>query len=446
MALKERIALGILLFLLAISFGCASSSSSGGGTIENSAAFTYWGWLSMTGIALLIVILLLSLGYMASVFLADEKMKAWVKKEVGQAVVSAIIVAIVISSLYIFDSGLRTVIAEAGQDQGQDKLHVPWENYIYSGVCCDPSTTMCIKVMRHGMPCQSLVAIDYLQMIYESLEKTSDVYYAKHFQNAFIAGLSGGFSILGYDFLPTFSVNPFAFMTMNADFYSILFDLAIKNMMLVKAQQIFFEYFGMVVFPLMLSMGLVLRIFYFTRKLGGLLIALSLAFYYVFPLAYTLCDAILFGMMGGWTQANRNTLGLTYDGSGSGGAIPFLDVAFTMPDAKKEDPLFSQSIAYDICGTASPADSSAQEGYLSSFRNNWNSLSGMGWFSKSFGNYGTIVGNGFAPDGPIGSLSSLFMFTLIAPFLGLMVSLAFFKVLSPLIGGDVEISLLSRLI
>jgi hypothetical protein len=38
------------------------------------------------------------------------------------------------------------------------------------------------------------------------------------------------------------------------------------------------------------------------------------------------------------------------------------------------------------------------------------------------------------------------VFTLVTPFLALMTMLASFKYFSPLIGGDVEISLLSRLI
>ena len=51
-----------------------------------------------------------------------------------------------------------------------------------------------------------------------------------------------------------------------------------------------------------------------------------------------------------------------------------------------------------------------------------------------------------AVDGPIAHLALLMVFTLFIPFLALMTTLAAFKVLSPLLGGDVEISLLSRLI
>ena len=40
----------------------------------------------------------------------------------------------------------------------------------------------------------------------------------------------------------------------------------------------------------------------------------------------------------------------------------------------------------------------------------------------------------------------MLVFTLVAPFLGLMTALAAFKAFSPLLGGDVEISIISRLL
>jgi hypothetical protein len=58
---------------------------------------------------------------------------------------------------------------------------------------------------------------------------------------------------------------------------------------------------------------------------------------------------------------------------------------------------------------------------------------------------GTATG-GFGPKGPVGTLATLLVLTLVSPFLAFMTLLAAVKVFSPMIGGDVEISVLSRLI
>ena len=80
---------------------------------------------------------------------------------------------------------------------------------------------------------------------------------------------------------------------------------------------------------------------------------------------------------------------------------------------------------------------------MDNVRGRWDFLEGGAWYSQFLG---FITGGAFEEDGPIAHLALLMVFTLFIPFLALMTSLAAFKVLSPLLGGDVEISLLSRLI
>ncbi|MCL6089353.1 MAG: hypothetical protein M1530_04305 [Candidatus Marsarchaeota archaeon] len=49
-------------------------------------------------------------------------------------------------------------------------------------------------------------------------------------------------------------------------------------------------------------------------------------------------------------------------------------------------------------------------------------------------------------NGVIDNVAKIMIFSLIAPFIAIMVMLAFIKVLSPLLGGDVEIAGLTKLI
>ncbi len=76
----------------------------------------------------------------------------------------------------------------------------------------------------------------------------------------------------------------------------------------------------------------------------------------------------------------------------------------------------------------------------------------MTWYDKLYDGYvkgfWIALGNdellGF--NGVIDNLAKILIFSLVAPFIAIMVSLASAKVLSPMLGGDVEIAGLTRLI
>ena len=81
---------------------------------------------------------------------------------------------------------------------------------------------------------------------------------------------------------------------------------------------------------------------------------------------------------------------------------------------------------------------------------NFNSFQGGKWYSQFLGFVLNFTDptqpSMFGQNGPIATLALLMVFTIFIPFIALMTSLSAFKVLSPIMGGDVEIALLSRLI
>ncbi len=430
---KIAAALAFALLLFA-SFGCTGTSGA--------AKTKMMGWDLLAGVAVSVVVLLLSLGYMVAVFMRDDKLKAWVAKELGQVFFSVVIIVAAVALVGSLDTWLH-IVSLAGSPE--------WQTYVNNGVCCQPGQPCVVPAASQirGRACHIELATDYLQILYETTRHSASTYLSNYGWFAFLSRLSVSTAIV-MKFLASLSMSPFAGLELAAEFFSLLFDLAIKTMFLLRAQQMFLDFLWFPFFPVMISMGLVLRTIYFTRKLGGLLIALSLALYVVFPMFYVMSSAILWGFMHHAPGTSWDHFGNTYSENGAGGqALPTFSNQQIAPQQRAKD-TFAEDLKVDLCGTASTGEKDAMSAAMDEVRGNYAAFEGGKWYSQVL-SFLLNVSDPFAPsafgqNGPIATLAIIMVFTLFIPFLALMTSLAAFKALSPLLGGDVEISLLSRLI
>ena len=391
----------------------------------------FWGWEGLAGVALITVLFLLSIGYMASVVLSDEKLNAWVKKEVGQVFFSAIILVVTISLVASLDPMLKNVSKADGITTQN------WQGYVNT-VCCDAVTPGNCMVVRNRA-CHIELATDYLQFLYDTLRQDAVTYLDNYWNYGFLSNLSFNVSFLLDEKSGGLELTPFAGLSMAADYFSMLFELAVKMMMLVRAQQIFLDYIWYAIFPVFLSMGLILRLLYFTRKLGGLLIAIAICAYVVFPMFYVVSSSILFDFLGG-AQANWHAFGMVYNETQT--PPPGQTAQGATGSTQGTD---SSPINIDLCSQNDSNSSTTALG--NDIAQNWGGYVHTGWFSQvlSFFSNG-VPSSGFGTGGPLAQMATIMVFALITPFLALMTTLASVKVLSPLLGGDVEISVLSRLI
>ncbi|MCX8175194.1 MAG: hypothetical protein N3E51_03245 [Candidatus Micrarchaeota archaeon] len=420
--MRRGMAVGLLFICLLLLAGCTSST---GKEIK-----PVMGWLGMPLLAMAIVSLLLALGWMAFSFLGDESMKAWVKKEVGQLFYSALIMLVVLVLMASMDGWLR-VLATAGSPA--------WRSYVNSIICCDPAVSTCLPrtAIQAGKPCHIALAMDYLQMLYESGRTNAITALTFNSLYALADNISIGLSAKAIVELAGISIRPLAGLSIISEYYNVIFDLTVKMMMFARIQQLMLEYLHVAFLPLMLSMGLVLRIFYFTRKLGGLLIALGLCAYIVLPMFYALGNAILFGFVRGSDQNSSPKFGTDVDMENS--FIPGI-AGDLNPNTMSQNEMSKTKVSImDICGSASQENIEAQKRTMNKLESQLLQMIKTNWLK------GNILPK-FSPDGTLGSLGALMVFSIVIPFLGLMAMLAAFKYLSPLIGGDVEISILSRLI
>jgi len=429
MGFGNRLALLAMALVLFASLGCTDTSGA--------QKTQMMGWSSMVGLALLIVVLLLSLGYMVAVFMQDDRLKAWVARELGQVFFSAVIIVVAVMLVGSLDSWLRIVSLAGSAD---------WQEYVNHGVCCVPGNACAVPEASNvrGRACHIEIATDYLQILYETSRQSASTYLNNYGWFAFLSRMSVSTTIV-MKFLAGLSFTPFAGLEMTAEFFSLLFDMSIKTMMLLRAQQMFLDFLWYPFFPVMISMGLVLRIFYFTRKLGGMMIAISLALYVVFPMFYVLSNAILWGFM---THATANTwehFGNTYEFTpGVAGEVQPASGGQQLAPMQRAKGVFSEpALKIDLCNSSSQTEQDNMKSAMDGVGDKWDFYDGGTWYSQALG---FATGKAFEPDGPIAHLALLMVFTIFIPFLSLMTSLAAFKVLSPLLGGDVEISLLSRLI
>ncbi len=434
-----------ILLLLLSSFGCISPDA---GTAPR--GLWVWGWEYLAGVALAITVMLLALGYMASVLLGDEKMRAWVKKEVGQTVLSLLILVLAIALVGVLDQWLKTVSYITEEPTGK------WSAYVNT-VCCTSGVGGC--TLERKRACHIELATDFLHMLYETARMNAIACLNNYWTYGFLSNLSVSATSLLDDKQGNLNFAPFAGLAVPADFFSVLFEMSVKIMMLIRAQQVFLDYVWYAFFPVMMSMGLILRIFYFTRKLGGLLIALALATYVVFPMFYVVADAVLFGFMdpASWTAQGGAPFGMVHnsDPATGGTALPITDpnqpVNYGASDEGKMIFEPGQGVNIDLCND--PAASQQQNemlGLADGFASAWKQYEGSRWYEDFLNFVKTDPAinplGAFGPKGPIAVLATVMVFSVLVPFIGLMTTLAAVKYLSPLIGGDVEISVLSRLI
>ncbi|MEM2137784.1 MAG: hypothetical protein QW568_01730, partial [Candidatus Anstonellaceae archaeon] len=363
--------------------------------------------------------------------LGDEQLKAWTKREVGQLGFSVIILAVAIALIGNMEGWVKVLSAASPSQE--------WKDYVNRVVCCDPTDPAQACLMSPALagnrPCHIALATDYLQILYESARLQEYSHLLGYGWNAFLSNITFGAALTAFIDLSNASFRPLAFLSMNSDYYSVLFDLTFKTMMFLRIQQVVFDYMWISFFPFMISAGLVLRTFHFSRKLGGMMVALALAVYFVLPMFYVVFDGVLFGFLGGWINGtavpgqwkNSAGFGTTYQGN------------TVVPSGQLNN---RQIALMDICGSASQKQKTEQQSMLDDLQKKIADATTSNYVKAEEGaNDGR-----FGLQGPIANLAMLMVFTLIGPFIGLMTTLAAFKYFSPLIGGDFEISILSRLI
>lgn len=228
-----------------------------GSNIYKAGWFSDWKAMGLIGVA--IVCSIIALAAMVGKAFNLPEAKAFANNELKQAVISVLIIVSLIGLVSFFHEIAYLSIQEADLPVN----------------CNVPE------------PCYVAAAKYYLQTIYdtgtqyskdnllESIKKMRRATYGYNINMNKIYLLFAGFSI-------RFNAGE----SLVAERHGAMFSQVSKILASIYAQRFFIDVIAFGLAPLFILLGVVLRTFFFTRKLGGLLLAIAISLFIIYPLTY----------------------------------------------------------------------------------------------------------------------------------------------------------------
>ena len=291
----KMIAFG-LVFLAALALsGCVSDS---GDLMNFSEIYRGAGFVSVAAAAVLLSAMFVSLGYMFGQAFRQPQLVAWSKNELYQVLASALLVALmlwVVTALSSFTYDMMTVW-NPGTGPGM----------LCSGIAADAppeegASAATGWTTSYHIDCARAVVQDTgnklvwqaSQLVSVNMRLQFLVGFSKNFDISFnvpsYTGLNPGYPWPYITGTATgISFSPYAGLSMLSDAVTFIMPFFFGWIASFIAQDIVLSMISDSLFPILMVLGIILRTFFFTRKLGGLLLAIALCIYTIYPLMYVL--------------------------------------------------------------------------------------------------------------------------------------------------------------
>ncbi|MFA6214353.1 MAG: hypothetical protein WC717_03680 [Candidatus Micrarchaeia archaeon] len=238
-------------------------SGTGGAVVGSSSAFYKAGWFSdwkaMGLIGVAIVCSIIALAAMMGTAFNLPEIKAFANTEIRQAVISALLIVSLVALVTFFDEMARLSI------EGADL----------------PIT--CVS----GEPCYVTSAKFYLSTLQDTGNEYARNELGESIKVAKRASLGYNLNLNKiYLLFAGISVRFNAGDSLVAERHGALFTQAGKMLSSLYAQKYFVDVVTFGIAPMLILLGVVLRTFFFTRKLGGLLLAIAISLFLIYPLTF----------------------------------------------------------------------------------------------------------------------------------------------------------------
>ena len=380
--------------------------------VDNSVSKTLmlWeDWQTTAILVLLIGFLLMGIAYMIAYAFDYKPLMIFVKSELFQLAASAFIFANVLFFMFLFDSLAQEysadILALHTNSSAIVKTPSGWQvtaNASINASTYNPATGRWAQVTyTNGQliscpsPCHFYLARGYLGMNYERIAVMARSVINTYSSLAWIDRIRVGIfiNVFAIAFTLDITVMPFTGLSIIYNSLGTCFDLMAKAMVAVKFQEITLMYIQNGIFPIFLIGGLILRSIWFMRKLGGLMLAIAIALYTIFPLMYVLC----------WYTVDSSTVTLQINSN----MIPVGDPRIPL-----------------LPWQSSNMETSNLEKLL----------------------FTTYNGENIASYGMLDMTAGLLLPALAIPLLNIFVTVAFIRTLSASLGGDIELAGLTRIL
>jgi hypothetical protein len=359
------------------------------GTCQYSMA-SYWdAWQQVALLAVLISMFLAVLAYMAGYALSNQMLLAWAKQEIFQVLVSAFLLGSLIAIIATTQTAMSSDLVSGGT------------------FVCPPD---------HA--CHIALAKEYVNAMYDDSAKMARSIVKVNSILVFLKNFKLVPELTIAPYMGITVLQPLAGLGIIYDSLRTCLDVLIKVMMLLKVQEIIFDFIELALFPILLVMGLIFRTFFFTRKLGGLLIALAIGLYLVYPVVFILGHNMFVHTV--TTDRTDPTSFVSYNVN-----------------------IVSNIVVVDTSDAEAKFQSELPDGTrIDFFESILNTIGGAGETIIGYGSGQYVIGEG----GFLDKTGLLLVYATFIPFAALMTTIGFVRGLSVALGGDIEIAGLTRLL
>ncbi|MBN1170414.1 hypothetical protein JXA56_05285 [Candidatus Micrarchaeota archaeon] len=261
--MKKLLLLSLMLFFL---FGCAQQDS----TVTRSQFETQTeasgleiarDWKLLSVMALIVSVILVAIAYMIGIGMEMPEIKAWANNELSQIIANAIIIASLIGVIVFIDVLANGIVLSSG-------LNIPE---------CGDVTQSCLQG----------VTTEYLRSYVDAAREGARSTLMNNVNAAAMANRRIGMYCLTIYCLQMGTTTTIAgHYILDMDMYAIIFEYYTNLLASMEAQLFFINEISFNLGPVLLAIGIVGRSFFFTRKLGGLLVAVAIGIMFFLPGMY----------------------------------------------------------------------------------------------------------------------------------------------------------------
>lgn len=384
---------------------------------------------SIIAVVLLLATIVTTIIWMAGNFFNHEGIKASAKMEVFEIAYSGVLFVFLFSMFGTFDGMMAVVIPD---------FYITFTPLI-DGLTADPSTGY------ETLPVHFRYSKFFLNTLFNEAVRFNEVIFSSYSKTGILADIYISMDLF-WEQRSFINYNPTkGLFHMGNIIKSQVFDYVTKIALIARFQEVLLHMIVSSIFPIFLGSGIILRSFKVTRKLGGLMMAIAIALYFVFPLFYVFAGGV-FDHVGG-----IGTLNITGDA-----ALLLMDPLNSVRADTDEETLDALNTRYGtnygeveqaledisqkgVCDLLSMEENTAADDAAHS-----DVESGvMDWYSNFKRNSISVTA---ASDAYFDIPARLIFFSMFFSFFGLMATVAAIRNLSAVFGGDLEIAGLTHLI
>jgi len=246
-------------------------------------------YMAVAWLGFIIAIALAATVYMVGSLLMNEKIKLWAKMEIYEIVFSAVIVMLIFMLVPVATeiTNAALSIGAGGQSVTSTYIKIPTPSG-YS----ERFVNLCDEKNLFGYEnidaCHIRLAVYYFRTIYDEGRIFGYNILRTYSWTSLLAELSFTTQLI-HEKMGMIMFAPLkGFFTLRNQVLEFCFSWIVPLMAINKFQEILLKFLAVSAFPFIVVLGGLLRTFTFTRRLGGLLLAIALACYFIYPAVYAL--------------------------------------------------------------------------------------------------------------------------------------------------------------